>query len=389
MTTALETIVSTAVAHGWTVKTATATWLEIVSDTHVIDVTGTASGNVLLAAAYATDIRRQPCGFDDVTDIGLVTRRDSGKRQTVIGWLTSYAPVAPVAAAAPAVTATRTADSTHVVIYGGSATSGQLFESYAPTLAAAIAEHDALMGEYYVPGKSWEFTARIESLAYIDGLEAGTADYVARACRRCGAEHTDEYSVGDDYQGWYCSRCADYMVAAVWYGKPVHSADATVTRTDSARYPYRITCNAHRTSVRARTDKTAGNVAADTVQWCEPCADAVQDCECHGGAPCADCADAIATADSVPGIRELPADGDMFDALRRTLNRGVMVAWINADLINRAGCDVRKSIVLWDNERNFVMALAPAITPALFRERLPLVTDSMHRAGIRYWSVGI
>jgi hypothetical protein len=328
---------------------------------------------------------------------------------------------------------TRTAADTHVLIYGGSISSGSLLEAYYPSLSAAVAEHDAMHADYYVAGQSWQFGARVESLAYIDGLEDGTADYVARACRRCGAEHTDEYSVGDDYQGWYCSRCADYMVAAVWYGPvPVTAARAGVRRLaadngwqlDPLHNTASVNCDVYvRDGQRINVgyiaagnrriasaylidayDATAGisgdgivsetGKAADVRAWLKA-ADAVSDI----AADAAECArdtaaiaefDGTAAADSADsGIRELPADGDMLDALRRTLNRGVMVAWINADLINRAGCDVRKSIVLWDSERNFVMALAPAITPALFRERLPLVTDSMHRAGIRYWSVGI
>ena len=88
-------------------------------------------------------------------------------------------------------------------------------------------------------------------------------------------------------------------------------------------------------------------------------------------------------------ITELPAADNVLDMLRHTLNRGVMVAWINADLVNRADCDVRKSIVLYDADRVFVMALGTSVSPALFRERLDLVVESMSAAGIRYYSVGV
>jgi hypothetical protein len=88
-------------------------------------------------------------------------------------------------------------------------------------------------------------------------------------------------------------------------------------------------------------------------------------------------------------ITELPAADNLLDTLRASLNRGVMVQWINADLFNRADCDVRKSIVLYDVDRVFVMALSTSVTPALFRERLDLVVDSMTAAGIRYYSVGV
>jgi hypothetical protein len=89
------------------------------------------------------------------------------------------------------------------------------------------------------------------------------------------------------------------------------------------------------------------------------------------------------------GLTELPAGAGMGDAMRSELNRGVMVAWINADLMNRADCDIRKSIVLYDADRVFVMALGTSVTPEIFRDRMSLVADSMARAGVRYWSVGI
>jgi hypothetical protein len=88
-------------------------------------------------------------------------------------------------------------------------------------------------------------------------------------------------------------------------------------------------------------------------------------------------------------LTELVAGDDITDMIRNNLNRGVMIQWINADLFNRADCDVRKSIVLYDDARVFVMALGTSVTPDIFRDRAPLVADSMARAGIRYWSVGI
>ena len=88
-------------------------------------------------------------------------------------------------------------------------------------------------------------------------------------------------------------------------------------------------------------------------------------------------------------ITELPAGNGLGDAMRSELNRGLMVSWINADLANRADCDIRRSIVLWDQDRVFVMALGTGVTPDIFRDRVSLVSDSMARMGIRYWSVGI
>ncbi len=97
----------------------------------------------------------------------------------------------------------------------------------------------------------------------------------------------------------------------------------------------------------------------------------------------------IGAGAAAAGLTELPVGAGIGDAMRSELNRGVMVAWINADLLNRADCDVRKSIVLYDADRVFVMALGVSVTPDIFRDRAHLVADSMARAGVRYWSVGI
>jgi hypothetical protein len=45
------------------------------------------------------------------------------------------------------------------------------------------------------------------------------------------------------------------------------------------------------------------------------------------------------------------------DSMRREANRGLMVAFINADLLNRASLDVRHSIVLLDADGMFEYAL--------------------------------
>ena len=97
----------------------------------------------------------------------------------------------------------------------------------------------------------------------------------------------------------------------------------------------------------------------------------------------------IGAGAAAAGLTELHAGNDITDMIRDNLNRGVMVAWINADLMNRADCDVRRSVVLYDADRVFVMALGVSVTPDIFRDRMPLVADSMARAGVRYWSVGI
>lgn len=50
-------------------------------------------------------------------------------------------------------------------------------------------------------------------------------------------------------------------------------------------------------------------------------------------------------------------DATAFSELHRHGNRALMVAWINADLLNRAHHDVRKSVVLLDGDKDFVCAV--------------------------------
>lgn len=95
---------------------------------------------------------------------------------------------------------------------------------------------------------------------------------------------------------------------------------------------------------------------------------------------------------TITRITSTAGDDAILGPLRKQLNRGVMVQWINADLIDRAGCDIRKSIVLYDADYSFVMALPADVTPEVFTERLatlPNTVAAMGRIGIRYWSKGL
>ncbi len=65
----------------------------------------------------------------------------------------------------------------------------------------------------------------------------------------------------------------------------------------------------------------------------------------------------------------------------RDANRTLMVAWINADLLNRAQHDVRKSVVLYDEDRMFVHAMDEVPDPELLQRLYDKTT-------VRYWSVG-
>lgn len=83
------------------------------------------------------------------------------------------------------------------------------------------------------------------------------------------------------------------------------------------------------------------------------------------------------TADTVV---ELPAD--MRDALRQTANRALMVRFINADLLNRASLDVRRSIVFYDVDGLFEYATSELPDDDVLR-RLREVS------AVRFWSRGI
>ena len=67
--------------------------------------------------------------------------------------------------------------------------------------------------------------------------------------------------------------------------------------------------------------------------------------------------------------------------LQREMNKSLMVAWINADLLNRASCDVRKSVVLYDADKDFVHAIHDEPDEALCQRLFDNTT-------VRFWSKG-
>lgn len=75
-------------------------------------------------------------------------------------------------------------------------------------------------------------------------------------------------------------------------------------------------------------------------------------------------------------------DASSLEAIQRTMNKLLMVEWINADLPNRASHDVRKSIVLLDEDGMFVSAL----------KELPdeeLLQQIGERTSVRFYSRGV
>lgn len=67
----------------------------------------------------------------------------------------------------------------------------------------------------------------------------------------------------------------------------------------------------------------------------------------------------------------------------REINKGLMVRWINADLINRAYCDVRKSFVFYDADMMFA---GLAMTNEPNENGLKLIHQS---SKIRFYSKGV
>lgn len=74
-------------------------------------------------------------------------------------------------------------------------------------------------------------------------------------------------------------------------------------------------------------------------------------------------------------------DPSTFSPLLREGNEGLMVVFINADLLNRAGLDVRDSIVFYDDAHVF----AYAVSELPDEETLQALAQS---TVIRYWSRG-
>jgi hypothetical protein len=71
------------------------------------------------------------------------------------------------------------------------------------------------------------------------------------------------------------------------------------------------------------------------------------------------------------------------DPMRREVNRGLMIRWMNADLLVRYVHDLEFSIILYDDLKVFELAL-PGTVPMT-----DAILEGLYAAGIRYWSKGI
>ncbi|MEB3023413.1 MULTISPECIES: hypothetical protein [Mycolicibacter] len=74
-------------------------------------------------------------------------------------------------------------------------------------------------------------------------------------------------------------------------------------------------------------------------------------------------------------------DVQQIDAMRRKINEGLMVTFINADLLERAHLDVRKSVVFYDADQVFRYAVAELPDDATLQR----LCDS---SSVRFWSYG-
>lgn len=85
-------------------------------------------------------------------------------------------------------------------------------------------------------------------------------------------------------------------------------------------------------------------------------------------------------------IAELPEN--LRSPMRRKVNKGLMVAFINRDLLNRAKLDVRSSIVLYDDAGVFEAAIDPTTWESFVAH--DVAVQALHdQSGIHYWSKGI
>jgi hypothetical protein len=90
-------------------------------------------------------------------------------------------------------------------------------------------------------------------------------------------------------------------------------------------------------------------------------------------------------------VTKLERNNDaLMGPLRRKLNKGLMVAWINANLLDRYGHDVRKSIVFYDEEGVFEAAMLASQWEQLSDELRTEFLQKLYAATpIRYYSKGI
>jgi hypothetical protein len=68
--------------------------------------------------------------------------------------------------------------------------------------------------------------------------------------------------------------------------------------------------------------------------------------------------------------------------VHRQANKTLMVAWINANLFNRAHLDVRKSVVLYDDAKYFLAAVDEVPSEKLFQQLYD-------ETPVRYFSIGV
>lgn len=84
---------------------------------------------------------------------------------------------------------------------------------------------------------------------------------------------------------------------------------------------------------------------------------------------------------TAPTIREI----NETDFMLAAVNKGLMIDWINADLVNRANNDIRSSIVFYDEYRMFMAAIpGPASDQDMQR-----LGEGLYNVGIHFWSRGI
>jgi hypothetical protein len=87
------------------------------------------------------------------------------------------------------------------------------------------------------------------------------------------------------------------------------------------------------------------------------------------------------SANTVTTVTQISPRRDI-DPRRRSANKFLAIRFINDDLVNRAGLDIRRSVILYDADHLFMVAL-PYLPDALVLQRL------FDEAGVRHWSKGV
>jgi hypothetical protein len=89
-------------------------------------------------------------------------------------------------------------------------------------------------------------------------------------------------------------------------------------------------------------------------------------------------------------VVELPARTGLAAQIGKQMQRGLMVAWINADLANRGANDVDRSQIFYDADGDFLSAIPGDTWDRLAEESQRIVLQALYdENGVRFTSRGL